>query len=265
MRIKMNKEQLVDKLLDYFINEDKRFLNYKIPNSYKDKRKFLRGIVNLRKPYPLEEKILKLEDQLLQLELKEKVIADSKDIPLIEDKISIWLGDITLLKVEAIVNACNSYLLGCFVPNHTCIDNAIHSFSGIRLRLKCNEIMQGKEEETGKAKITSAFNLPSDYVIHTVGPIVSKTLTDKEINELKECYISCLELARHNNIKTIAFPSISTGVFKFPKDKASEIAVDTVRNYLKKYPNTFDKVIFNVFTKEDKFYYVRLFKDKRND
>ena len=125
--------------------------------------------------------------------------------------------------------------------------------------------MQGKEEKTGLAKITKAFNLPSNYVIHTVGPIVSKTLTDKEMNELKSCYISCLELAHNNNIKTIAFPSISTGGFKFPKDKASEIAVNTVRDYLKRYPDSFDIIIFNVFTKEDKSYYDRLFKDKGND
>lgn len=209
----MTKEELVNKLLDYFINEDKRLLNYKIPDNYKDKRKLLRGIINLRKPDTLAEEILELDDQLLQLELKEKVITNSKDIPLIEDKIGIWLGDITTLKVEAIVNACNSYLLGCFVPNHSCIDNAIHTFAGIRLRLACNELMQGKEEKTGLAKITRAFNLPSNYVIHTVGPIVSKTLTDEEITELKSCYISCLELAHNNNIKTIAFPSISTGVF----------------------------------------------------
>lgn len=257
----MTKEQLVDKLLDYFIHEDKRFLNYKIPTDYNEKRIFLRGIINLRLPLPIKEDLLKLEDELLQLELHEKKITDVKDIKTLEGKLAIWLGDITTLKIDAIVNACNSTLLGCFTPNHSCIDNAIHTYAGIRLRLACNEIMKGKEEKIGLAKITSAYNLPSAYVIHTVGPCLTHSLTEKEKQELRSCYLSCLELARINNIRTIAFPSISTGIFHFPKDEASKIAVNTVKEYLKKYPNSFDKIIFNVFIKEDLHYYERLFKD----
>ena len=259
--IRITKEELVDKLLDYFLNEDERLKDYRIPNNYEDKRLFLRGIINIRPPYEISEDILELEDELLKLELKEKNIADVNSLDFVEDKICLYLGDITTLIVDAIVNACNSSLLGCFIPNHSCIDNAIHTYAGIRLRLACNKIMQGKEEEVGKAKITLAYNLPSKYVIHTVGPIVRGKLNDKEKDELKNCYISCLDLARENNIKTIAFPAISTGVFSFPKDDASKIAVSTVRDYLVKYPDAFERVIFNVFTKEDLSYYERLFRN----
>lgn len=257
----MSKESIVNMLLEYFINEDDRFKQYKIPDNYIEKRLFLRGLINMRAPKYIPEEILKLEDDLLQLELNEKEIVDVSNLELSKDKLCIWLGDITTLKIDAIVNACNSSLLGCFIPNHSCIDNQIHSCSGIRLRLKCNDLMKGKEEPTGKAKITEAYNLPCSYVIHTVGPIVYDKLTNKEIEELRECYISCLDIAKENNIKTIAFPCISTGVFHFPKDKASKIAVDTVEEYLRKYPNVFDKIVFNVYTREDKEYYDRLFKN----
>ncbi len=257
----MNKNELVDKLLDYFVNEDKRLLKYERPTDYSEKRSFLRGIINMRPPLGIDEKILKMEDRLLQLELEDKFVTDVKDISCVEDSIALWLGDITTLKIGAIVNAANEYLLGCFIPNHSCIDNAIHTCAGIRLRLYCNEIMQGKTEKTGKAEITSAFNLPSDYVIHTVGPIVYGKLTDKQKKELAECYISCLNLAKKNDIRTIAFPSISTGVFHFPKDEASKIAINTVRDYLKKEPKAFDKIVFNVFTKEDMNYYEDILKN----
>lgn len=257
----MGKNEIIDKLISYFINENKYLKQYKIPLDTDEKRLFLRGIINLREPKPINEEILKLEDELLKLELQEKHITDVKDIKIIKNKMGIWLGDITTLKIDAIVNAGNSALLGCFIPNHHCIDNQIHSLAGIRLRLACNEIMKGKEEKIGKAEITKAYNLPCKYVIHTVGPIIENNVTDKKIKELENCYISSLELARENNIRTIAFPCISTGIFHFPKDKASSIAVNTVRKYLKQYPNSFDKVIFNVFSKEDQVYYDRLLKD----
>lgn len=255
----MRKEEIVDTLIDYFTNENKSLLNYQVPNNYAEKRLFLRGIINLREPLEISEDILKLEDELLQIELKEKVIIDVNELKEVEENICLWLGDITTLKIDAIVNAGNSALLGCFIPCHSCVDNIIHSASGIRLRLECDKIMQGREEETGKAEITKAYNLPSRYVIHTVGPIIYDKVTEKDINDLANCYISSLDLARKNNIRTIAFPCISTGLFHFPKDKASSIAVDTVRKYLKKYPDCFDKIVFNVYTKEDKGYYDRLF------
>lgn len=253
------KEKIVNQLLSYFIKEDERFENIEIPTQYKEKRSLLRGIINIRSPRPTSEEVLKLEDQLLQLELKEKGVTDEKDIKTKDEVIAIWKGDITTLKIDAIVNPGNSGLLGCFTPNHSCLDNQIHTFAGIRLRLACNDIMKGKEEETGKAEITEAYNLPCNYVIHTVGPMITDEVTEKEKQELASCYKSCLDLAKENNIKTIAFPTISTGLFCFPKELASCIAVVTVREYVKENPNTFDKIIFDVYEEEDKSYYDRLF------
>ena len=255
----MTKEEIINKLLTYFLSEVGYDSN--IPDDYDitKKRKILRGLINERNSKEISEDILRLEDELLKQELQEKKITNCLDISEVEPKISIWQGDITTLKVDAIVNAANEYGLGCFIPNHTCIDNAIHTFAGIRLRLECNNVLQGKLINTGESIITPAYNLPSKYVIHTVGPIVNNELTDKEIEDLKRCYVSCLDLARENNIKTIAFSAISTGVFRFPKDEASKIAVSVVRNYLSKYPSAFTKVIFNVFSKDDYEYYARLF------
>ena len=253
------KEKLVDELLRYFIKEDEKFENLEIPSDYSEKRNLLRGIINLRAPYPISEDILVLEDQLFQLEIKEKEVTDESEIETREDCIALWQGDITTLKIEAIVNPGNSALLGCFIPNHSCLDNQIHTFAGIRLRLVCNKIMQGKEEKVGQAKITDAYNLPCDYVIHTVGPMITGNVTKKEEELLAKCYKSCLDLAKEKNIKTIAFPTISTGVFSFPKELASKIAVSTVREYVKENPNTFDKIVFDVYEEEDKVYYDRLF------
>lgn len=255
----MNKEELVNQLLDYFIHEDLRYKSIEIPQNYHEKRLLLIGLVNMRLPKDIDDDILKLEDHLLSMELEEKKIIDALDIKPVLDKICIWQGDITTLKVDAIVNAGNSSLLGCFVPNHSCIDNAIHTYAGIRLRLACNHVMKGSELKVGRAIITNAYNLPCRYVIHTVGPIVEQNLTVKNIEDLKQCYISCLDLAREHHLKTIAFPCISTGLFHFPKNRASEIAVQTVRNYLSSYPNSFDKIIFNVYTLEDRNYYEQLF------
>lgn len=256
----MDKEKIVDQLLLYLEQEDKRYQPY-IPSHYEEKRKLLRSLVNLRPPEPIDEHILKLEDELLQLELKEKKITSVQDIPFCEEPISIWLGDITTLSIDAIVNAGNSSLLGCFIPGHHCIDNAIHTYAGMRLRLACNELMQGREEGVGNAKITKAYNLPSQYVIHTVGPMIIDEVTEEDIENLKKCYRSSLELASQNGIRSIAFPTISTGVFHFPKELASKIAVSTVREYIAGHPGQFDHIVFNVFTKEDQFYYDRSFKN----
>lgn len=253
------KEKLVDKLLEYLINEDERLENLDIPSNYIEKRNLLRGIINIRSPRPTSDGILKLEDQLLQLELQEKKVTDVSEFEAKENCIALWQGDITTLKIDAIVNPGNSALLGCFIPNHSCLDNQIHTSAGIRLRLACNDIMKGKEEETGKAEITEAYNLPCNYVIHTVGPMITDKVTEKEKQELASCYKSCLDLAKEKNIKIIAFPTVSTGVFHFPQDLASQIAVSTVRKYIKENPNTFDKIIFDVYSEEDWNYYDRLF------
>lgn len=253
------KEKLVDKLLEYLINEDERLENLDIPSNYIEKRNLLRGIINIRSPRPTSDDILKLEDQLLQLELQEKKVTDVSEFEAKENCIALWQGDITTLKIDAIVNPGNSALLGCFIPNHSCLDNQIHTSAGTRLRLACNDIMKGKEEETGKAEITEAYNLPCNYVIHTVGPMITDKVTEKEKQELASCYKSCLDLAKEKNIKIIAFPTVSTGVFHFPQDLASQIAVSTVRKYIKENPNTFDKIIFDVYSEEDWNYYDRLF------
>lgn len=260
----MKTNEIIDKLIAYLINEDSNLKNYTIPIEPSKKRLFLRGLINLRAPKPINENILKLEDELLQREVTQKNIIDVQDIEPIYKNMCICLCDITTLKIEAIVNAANSSLLGCFIPNHSCIDNAIHSSAGIRLRLKCHEIMSGEEEKTGMAKITSAYNLPSKFIIHTVGPIVENKLTRKNCQDLENCYFSCLEIARENDIRTLAFPSISTGVFHFPKEEASKIAVETVTKYMEKYPSSFDKIVFNVFTKEDQILYEKLLKNKRS-
>ena len=253
------KEKIVDQLLRYFIKEDERFENLEIPSNDSEKGNLLRGIINLRAPYPIPEEILVLEDQLLQLELKEKEVMDVSEIETRDGVFAIWQGDITALKIDAIVNPGNSALLGCFLPGHSCLDNQIHTRAGIRLRLACNEIMQGREESIGKAEITDAYNLPCDYVIHTVGPKITGKVTNKDEELLAKCYKSCLDIAKEKNIKTIAFPTIATGVFCFPKELASKSAVSTVREYVKENPNTFDKIIFDVYEEEDWMYYDRLF------
>ncbi len=247
----MDKETVVDELLKYFQKEDERLKRYGIPKTYEEKRHFLRGIINMRMPLAIPIEILKLEDSLLQMELEEKKLTDVKDIDEVIDHICLWQGDITTIRVDAIVNACNSSLIGCFIPNHSCIDNAIHTYSGIRLRLACNQIMHGNEAEVGQAELTDAYNLPSKYVIHAVGPMVLKKLTSKETKELELCYKTCLDIAKKNKIKTIAFPCISTGIYHFPKDKACQIAIETVKSYLRDNPNVFDKIVFCVFSNED--------------
>ena len=233
-----------------------------VPDDLNSQRQLLRALMNVRPPIPLDEDFLKLQDELLQEELIEKTIIDFEKIPEIEKNIKIWQGDITRLKVDAIVNAANSALLGCFVPLHKCIDNAIHSSAGLQLRDACYKIMQnqGHDEPTGKAKITPAFNLPSKFVIHTVGPIIpaNRKPNAKEENLLASCYKSCLEVAVENNLKSIAFCCISTGEFHFPNQRAAEIAVNTVKNFIdeKNYNLT---VVFNTFKEIDTKIYNNLF------
>lgn len=208
-------------------------------------RALLRALMNVRPPMPLDEDFLKLQDEILTEEKFERGIIKISEIPDVEKNIKLWQGDITRLEVDAIVNAANSALLGCFVPLHNCIDNAIHSAAGLQLRDACNKISNGNEP-TGKAKITPAFNLPSKFVIHTVGPIIppNRQPNKSEENLLASCYESCLKIAVENNLKSIAFCCISTGEFHFPNQRAAEIAVATVKKFLAE--NNLI-VIFNVF------------------
>lgn len=236
-------------LISYLLSE-RNDMDISIPTDSKEKFDLYRSLVNIRPAKKISAEYLKAEDEFLQKMTAQKGITDIADLQPVEGNIYLWKGDITTLKCGAIVNAANSGMTGCYRPCHNCIDNCIHTFAGVRLRLKCAEIMeiQGHEEPTGTAKITPAYDLPCQYVIHTVGPIVQGRLTEKHCELLKSCYQSCLELAVQSGIKSIAFCCISTGVFGFPQDKAAEIAVQTVREFLK---NHDIEVIFNVFTEKD--------------
>lgn len=235
-------------LIDYLLSERGESIN--IPKDEYNQKRLLRSLFNIRMPKETSKEFLQIQDEYLQEETNRKGITDIKDLQPVQDGIYLWQGDITTLKCGAVVNAANSQMLGCFQPCHGCIDNAIHTFSGVQLRSACGEIMrkQGFDEPTGQAKITPAYNLPCEYVIHTVGPIVSGLLTEEDCKLLKSCYLSCLKLAEENGVKSIAFCCISTGVFGFPQKEAAKIAVETVKEYQK---NHNIKVIFNVFKDND--------------
>ena len=223
--------------------------------------RLLRSLMNVRPPRPVTEEFLQIQDACLREMTREKGITnvDSLVSCSIDDRLFLWQGDITTLRCDAIVNAANSQLLGCFQPCHSCIDNMIHTMSGVQLRLTCHEIMQkqGHEEPTGQAKITPGFNLPCKYVLHTVGPIVEDQLTPNHEELLASCYRSCLNLASENGVTSIAFCCLSTGVFMFPPQRAAEIAVATVRGWLEETGSGM-KVIFNVFKDSDREIYDRL-------
>jgi Predicted phosphatase homologous to the C-terminal domain of histone macroH2A1 len=227
-----------------------------VPDGGDEQWQMLRSLMNVRPPMPAKADFLEVQDEYLQEETAKKGIVDVADIEsaLGDEKLAIWRGDITRLKADAIVNAGNGALLGCFRPCHFCIDNIIHTFAGVQLRLACNEIMeaQGHEEVPGGAKITEAFNLPCRYVIHTVGPIIQGALRDQDCDTLASCYRSCLELASAKGLHSIVFCCISTGVFAFPQRKAAEIAVSTVKEWLDVHKGaSIEKVIFDVFKEED--------------
>ncbi|MBE6354306.1 protein-ADP-ribose hydrolase [Treponema sp.] len=262
----------------YLINEllKERNEDCEIPDDEKSQKDLLRSLMNIRLPLPVSSDFLQVQDEYLQevnrergctdvcdLESVKEIVGSSptmtKDVISVLDtgiskKLYLWQGDITTLKVDAIVNAANSQLLGCFAPLHACIDNCIHTFAGIQLRLACNELMkkQGHEEGTGLCKITPAFNLPSRYVLHTVGPIITTVVSAREKIQLASCYKNCLETAAENQLESIAFCCISTGVFRFPAELAAQVAVETVEKWLLENPeSTVKKVIFNVFGNKD--------------
>lgn len=248
-------------LIQYLLKEENSLRMQKLPADKQEQERLLRSLMNVRLPKPVSEEFLKIQDEYLQERKLERGITDSAELePAASDKrLYIWQGDITTLKCDAIVNACNSQMLGCFFPMHSCIDNFIHTYAGVELRLKMYEIMtkQGHEEETGRAKITSGYNLPAKYVLHTVGPIVQGRLQKSQEEQLASCYRSCLELAEKNEVKSIAFCCISTGVFMFPNERAAEIAIETVRKYYAETGSQM-KVIFNVFKEEDLKIYRKL-------
>ena len=263
----MTQEKKREYLITALLKERPEYADISIPKDETEQKKLLRALFNVRLPLPIGDDFLRVQDEYLQSEIAQKGITSIDDLEPVKPDIYLWQGDITTLKCDAVVNAANSRMLGCFCPNHSCIDNAIHTFSGVRLRLKCAEIMQkqGIDEETGKAKITPAYNLPCKYILHTVGPIVASKLTEKDCELLRSCYRSCLTLADEYKLNSVAFCCISTGEFHFPNDKAAKIAIETVSEY-KKLTNSKIKVIFNVFKNSDyEIYRELLGKIKRNN
>lgn len=258
---KMKHEEQRKWLIQTLLDEDSHYKGYQIPDDPQGQKDLLRSLMNVRMPKPVSEEFQEIQDAYLTEENAKDGITDIADLcPTTQDqRIYLWQGDITALKVDAIVNAANSQMCGCFRPMHNCVDNIIHTKAGIELRLRCNAIMQaqGHEEPTGRAKITPGYNLPCKYVLHTVGPIVQGRLQRKHEELLASCYRSCLELAEEYKVKSIAFCCISTGVFMFPNERAAEIAVETVKNYYEETGSKM-KVVFNVFKDEDLAIYRRI-------
>ena len=262
----------LDFLIDYLIKENPQYSEMEIPTTEQGKHDLFRALRNMREPKPVSEEFLRLQDEELQAQLQGKGIVELVDIMDVGrdapwhvstgKQLLLWQGDITRLRVDAIVNAANAQMLGCFHPLHGCIDNAIHSAAGVQLREECHRLMQqqGHLEPTGRAKITKAYNLPCKHVIHTVGPIVPTGIpTPMQKEQLASCYRSIMQLADENHLESIAFCCISTGEFRFPNQLAAGIAVQTVKNYLTAHPDcSVKQVVFNVFKNLDKDIYGRL-------
>lgn len=266
-------EERLDYLLREFKEDSGTYKDLEVGDSYREKRMALRSLMNIRMPGGMADEVIRVQDEFLSREAEEKGIVILDEIPTVAeqygsshrsaDKISVWQGDITRLAVGAIVNAANSQMLGCFVPCHGCIDNAIHSAAGIELREACSHYMNRRKmqygarytEPTGQAVLTEGYNLPSDYVIHTVGPVVGGILTQKLKEDLKNCYENVLKCCMEHGIRSVAFCCISTGEFHFPNDEAARIAVRTVTECLGQHGADFDRVIFNVFKDVDRALY----------
>ena len=262
----MTQNERLDYLVEEFKTDSVRYKDLTTPSDTEGKRQLLRSLMNIRMPKEMPEEVLKVQDEYLSGRVQEKGVVRLSDIPAIKDSnniLSIWQGDITRLRVDAIVNAANSQMLGCFVPMHTCIDNCIHTFAGIQLRAECSRQMKkmraryGRdyEQPTAVPMLTDAYNLPAKKVVHIVGPIVQDELTPELEEDLADCYTNTLELCAENNLRSVAFCCISTGVFHFPNKRAAEIAVHTVKEWLEAHPGKVDRVIFNVFKDEDRRYY----------
>lgn len=255
----MTQEERLNFLINYLLKEREEYKNISLPAATEDKRRLFRSLMNVRPPVPAGKDYLNIQDEYLKERLAAKGITRKEDLRPIQPGLYLWQGDITTLAVDAVVNAANSQMLGCFVPCHSCIDNAIHTYAGVQLRLECERIMalQQSEERTGGAKITKAYNLPCRYVLHTVGPIIHGTVTEKDSALLASCYRSCLKLSNAYGLKSVAFCCISTGEFHFPNSLAAEIAVRTVKEYQQENPNSME-VVFNVFKDIDYEIYGRL-------
>jgi len=266
MKKKMTQDQRLDYLVEKFKTDSVQYIDLKTPKDTEGKRRILRSLMNIRMPRRMDESVLRVQDDYLKERIRENGVVELSDIPVIRDGLSIWQGDITRLAVDAIVNAANSQMLGCFVPMHTCIDNCIHTFAGVQLRAECSRQMNQLRERYGRdyeqptavPMLTDAYNLPAKKVIHIVGPIVQYELTPELEKDLADCYLNTLDMCLDNNLKSVAFCCISTGVFHFPNKRAAEIAVSTVDSWLSQHPGGMERVIFNVFKDEDKKYYEKL-------
>ncbi len=270
----MTQKERLDYLVEEFKADSVQYRNLETPADTEGKKRLLRSLMNIRMPCPLEEHVLEIQDEYLRERIRENGIVTLSDIPTIADqgsryafadRLSIWQGDITRLAADAVVNAANSQMLGCFQPCHSCIDNCIHTFAGVQLRAECSRQMnalrirygRNYEQPTAVPMLTDGYNLPARKVVHIVGPIVYDGLTPELEKELADCYCSTLDLCAENGLHSVAFCSISTGVFHFPKEKASEIAVQTVTDWLAMHGSQMDRVIFNVFSDRDRNIYER--------
>ena len=276
MRENMDQRQRLDYLVESFKNEAAEYRRVRIPIDTEGKQRLLRSLMNVRMPKPASPEVLSVQDTYLRGRALEKGIVNISEMPTVRESIgsnhpfaesiSIWQGDITRIAADAIVNAANSQMLGCFIPMHTCIDNCIHTYAGVQLREECARRMRSLrlefgddyEQPTAVPMLTDAYNLPAKKVIHIVGPIVQYELTPQLENDLTDCYRNTLDMCRNNGLKSVAFCCISTGVFHFPNKRAAEIAVKTVTEWIEENPGAMERVIFNVFKDEDKRYYEEL-------
>lgn len=279
---RQEQEERLDLLLRAFKEDSVRYRDLDSGEDYREKRMLLRSLMNIRMPGEMAEDVTEVQDAFLAEEAREKGIVTLEDIPTaarqyksphpFADRLSIWQGDITRLQVGAIVNAANSQMLGCFVPCHGCIDNAIHSAAGIQLRNACSHYMNSRkmqygpryQEPTGRAVLTEGYNLPARYVIHTVGPVVRGPLTKELKEDLRNCYRNVLQCCREHQIRSVAFCCISTGEFHFPNNQAARIAVETVTEFLEEHGRDFDRIIFNVFKDTDRYIYEDLLGNSGN-
>ena len=263
MSEKMTQEQRLEYLVEEFKADSDEYRDLQTPSDSEGKRRLLRSLMNIRMPKKLPDEVLAVQDEYLTERNDEKGIVQLTEVPVIQDGLSLWQGDITRLAVDAIVNAANAQMLGCFVPMHTCIDNCIHTFAGVQLRAECDRQMNNLrarygrdyEQPTAVPMLTDAYNLPAKKVVHIVGPIVTGRLTPALEQDLADCYTNTLNLCAENGLRSVAFCCISTGVFHFPNKRAAEIAVKTVTAWLEDHPDQMERVIFNVFKDEDKEYY----------
>ena len=259
----MTQNERLDYLVEAFKTDSVRYKDLATPSDTAGKRQLLRSLMNIRMPGEMPEEVLKIQNEYLSGRAQEKGVVLLSDIPVVHNSLSIWQGDITRLAVDAIVNAANSQMLGCFIPMHTCIDNCIHSFAGVQLRAECGRKMdrmrirygRDYEQPTAVPMLTDAYNLPAKKVVHIVGPIVQDELTPELEQDLADCYRNTLDLCAENDLRSVAFCCISTGVFHFPNRRAAKIAVHTVKEWLAAHPGKVDRVIFNVFKDEDRSYY----------